>query len=206
MKRNTLILLLVALLAAAAGAVGGALLFARAEPPSLATGTLLSEARALPEFRLVSDDGGNFTRKNLEGQWDLVFFGFTHCPDVCPNTLFLLDRVTKQLEQQGVQSPRVVFVSVDPERDTAEDVRAYVDYFNESFAGVTAHGVDVENLQRITQAMSVAYEYRRNGDEYEVIHSSAVLLVDPAAHMRAIFTPPLQAAEIAADLALLLED
>jgi len=206
MNRNTLMILLVAALAGIAGILAGTLLPGPAEPPVLSAGTQLGEPRPLPDFQLTNGDGTPFTRQDFNGEWHLVFFGFTHCPDVCPNTLFLLDRVVAQLEQSGITPPQVVFVSVDPERDTPEQVAQYVEYFNEDFLGVTAHGSDIGNLQRLTQALSVAYEFRPEGDGYTVIHSSAVLLVDPAARMHAIFTPPLKAADIAADLALLISN
>lgn len=179
-----------------------------AEPAQLVAGTKLQSPRALPEVRLVRGDESSFTRADFEGEWQLVFFGFTHCPDVCPNTLFLLDRVVEQLENAGLAAPGVVFVSVDPERDTPAQVKQYVEYFNDDFVGVTAHGNDngMESLQRLTQAMSVAYEFRPDGNSYEVIHSSAVLLVNPRAEMHAIFTPPLNAADIATDLAQLVSN
>ena len=206
MKRNRIVLLLVIVIAAVAGGIAGALLFEPAEPPPLVTGTQLSEPRPLPEFELVQGDGSSFTRNDFEGQWQLVFFGFTHCPDVCPNTLFLLDRVVDEVKARGAVAPRVVFVSVDPERDSPADVKQYVEYFDQNFVGVTANDVAIENLQQLTRALSVAYEFHREGDSYEVIHSSAVLLVDPQARLHAIFTPPLKAAEISTDLARLLAD
>lgn len=206
MNRNALILILVAGIAAIAGVIAGALLLQPAEPAELRAGTQLSEPRPLPEFQLAGSDNASFTRRDLEGRWHLVFFGFTHCPDVCPNTLFILDRVVEQLEQSGVKAPQVVFVSVDPERDDPAQVAEYVEYFNENFIGVTAHGGHDEDLQRLTQAMSVAYEFRPEGDGYTVVHSSALLLVNPDAQLHAIFTPPLRADDIAADTATLVSD
>lgn len=206
MNRNVLILILVAGLAAIAGVLAGMLLLQPAEPPELRAGTLLGEPRPLPEFQLTAGSGEPFSREDFKGEWQLVFFGFTHCPDVCPNTLFLLDRIREQLVQQGVNPPGVVFVSVDPERDDPAQVAEYVDYFNEEFIGVTAHGGKTEALQRLTQAMSVAYEFQPEGDSYTVIHSSALLLVNPDAQLHAIFTPPLKAEDIAADMATLVSD
>lgn len=203
MNRNISLIIIVAVLAAVAGGVIGARLLAPDEPPTLAAGTLLTQPRPLPDFTMVRDDGQPFTREDFRGEWSLVFFGFTHCPDVCPNTLFLLDRVVKQLDGSEAEAPQVVFVSVDTERDTPDVIAEYVEYFNPAFAGVTG---DAANLQKLAQAMSVAYEFRPEGDSYTVVHSSAVLLVDPQARLHAIFTPPLHADVIAADLALLATD
>ncbi|HEX6929872.1 MAG TPA: SCO family protein [Gammaproteobacteria bacterium] len=208
MNRNTLLIIIVAVLAAAAGGVIGGKIFAPDVPPGLTAGTLLSEPRPLPDFRMTRHDMATFTREDFKGNWNLVFFGFTHCPDVCPNTLFLLDRVVKQVEQGGVEPPGVVFVSVDSVRDTPEAMAKYVKYFNPAFIGLTG---DATNLQKLTQAMSVAYEFRPleggdGEDDYTVIHSSAVLLVDPKARLRAIFTPPLRADAITGDLVKLITD
>ncbi|HEX7046861.1 MAG TPA: SCO family protein [Gammaproteobacteria bacterium] len=207
MNRNTLLIIITAGLAALAGGVIGARLLAPDAPPELTVGTLLSEPRPLPEFRMTRHDNAPFTREDFRGDWSLVFFGFTHCPDVCPNTLFLLDRVVKQIEESGTPPPEVVFVSVDTVRDTPEQMAKYVEYFNPAFIGLTG---DATNVQKLTQAMSVAYEFRpvddNSGEEYTVIHSSAVLLVDPEARLRAIFTPPLKADAIANDLAKLIAD
>lgn len=201
MKRNTILVWLVTASAAVAGALAGMYLLAPAAPPQLAAGTLLSQPRPLPGFRLDAHDGTDFTREDFTGQWSLVFFGFANCPDVCPNTLFLLDRVVEQVADAGVTPPQVVFVSVDSERDTPEKLAEYVNYFNPEFTGVTGKGND---LQKLTQAMSVAYEFRPEGDSYTVVHSSTVLAVDPEGRLRAIFTPPLHADAIATDMTALI--
>lgn len=204
MNRHTLIIILVAAVAAIAGALASILLLTPSQPAELGAGTQLNEPRPLPEFNLVRDDKQPFSRDHLEGQWTLVFFGFTHCPDVCPNTLFLLDRVVDQFEQEE-HVPQVLFVSVDPERDTPEQIRSYLDYFNPDFTGVTG---DADNLQTIASAMSVAYELRpadhEAGNRYDVIHSSAVLVINPDGRLHALFTPPLKADEITADLHTLI--
>lgn len=199
MNRNTLLIIITAVFAALLGGLFGARLLAPAA--EFAAGTLLSEPRPLPEFHMTRHDGTGFTREDFRGKWSLVFFGFTHCPDVCPSTLFLLDRVVEQL---GENAPEVVFVSVDTARDTPEQMASYVEYFNPAFTGLVG---DAGNLQKLTQAMSVAYEFRPEGeDSYTVIHSSAVLLVDPKARLHAIFTPPLEADAIAGDLVQLIAD
>ncbi|HEX6928283.1 MAG TPA: SCO family protein [Gammaproteobacteria bacterium] len=203
MNRHTLLIIIVAGIAGLAGGLAAALLLEPGAPAELAAGTRLSEPRPLPEFRMTRHDGTAFDRDSFRDRWSLVFFGFTHCPDVCPNTLFVLDRTVEQLAGQNLVPPDVVFVSVDPARDTPEKMAGYVQYFNPDFVGITG---DDGNLEKLTQAMSVAYERRPDGDDYTVIHSSAVLLVDPQARLHAIFTPPLKADAIAADLSRLISD
>lgn len=203
MNTKLLPVLVVALVAALAGVTVGFVVLAPDEPPSLAAGTLLSEPRALPAFRLDADDGSDFTAEDFQGRWHLVFFGFTHCPDVCPNTLYLLDRVVEQVAAAGATPPGVVFVSVDSKRDTPKKMAEYVDYFNPAFVGVSGDG---GNLQKLTEAMSVAYAFEPEGDSYTVLHSSNVLAVDPMGRLHAIFTPPLKADAIAADMMKLIAD
>src|SRR5690606_23919350 len=189
---------IVAIAAAIVGALVGTLWSGKG-PIELRAGTLLSQPRPLPAFELTAHDASAFTRDDLQGRWSLVFFGFTHCPDVCPNTLFMLDKV---VDRFAADAPSVVFVSVDPARDDPQRLGEYVNYLNPAFTGVTG---DEANLQKLAQALSVAYELRPEGDDYTVIHSSAVLLVDPKAQLHAIFTPPLHADAIAADLAALID-
>ena len=207
MNRTTLPIVIVTAVAALAGGLAGVFLLAPDEPAELSAGTLLTTPRPLPEFSLTRHDAETFTRENFEDHWSLVFFGFTHCPDVCPNTLFMLDRLTDALAGMDMQPPEVVFVSVDTARDTPEQMAGYVEYFNPDFIGVVGDG---DNLHKLAQAMSVAYEFRpaHDGDEenYTVVHSSAVLLVDPEARLHAIFTPPLHADAIAGDLVRLIAD
>jgi len=138
--------------------------------------TVLPEAKALPEFSLEDHRGNTFTNEDLTGQWSFVFFGYTHCPDVCPTTLSLLNQVDQALKKEpGIDSPETVFISVDPGRDTVEQLAEYVPYFNADFTGVTG---SLENLQVLTKSLGIAFgqEGVEEGDteteEYEVFHST----------------------------------
>ncbi len=117
--------------------------------------TVLPEAKALPEFSLEDHRGNTFTNEDLKGQWSFVFFGYTHCPDVCPTTLSLLNQVDQALKKEpGIDSPETVFISVDPGRDTVEQLAEYVPYFNAEFTGVTG---SLENLQVLTKSLGIAF-------------------------------------------------
>jgi protein SCO1/2 len=159
--------------------------------------TVLEPASPLPEFRLHDQNNQVFDRARLQGKWSYVFFGYTHCPDICPTTLVVLRDVQKLAggQDQGVQ---YIFVSVDPERDKAATLNKYVSYFHPEFIGVTG-GQD--ELMRLTRALGVYYERgkARNGD-YEVQHSAAIFLIDPEARLRALFAGPHNAARLAQGL------
>lgn len=195
-------LLLIAAAAAAAGLLAASYVFKAPTVPELKSGTLLGQARPLPEFSLSDASGQAFDRSALGGQWSVVFVGFTHCPDVCPSTLALLKAVNQKLQAQD-RSLRVVFLSVDPERDTAEIIGNYVRHFDPSFIGVTG---PESQLSRLGQAMGFVFAKApgRTPEDYTIDHSSALILIDPQAQVAGYFTPPLKTDALVEDLLKLL--
>jgi protein SCO1/2 len=187
------------LLAAAAvcAAVGGFWLAHQLdrEAPQLASGTWLPRAKAVADFRLLDASGRPFTRQDLIGKPALIFFGFTHCPDVCPTTLLKLARVRRAA---AVPQLRVLFVSVDPERDTPPVVGMYVHAFDATFEGLTG---DAATIGKLAANFSVAVNrVELPGGDYTMDHSAVVFLLDRQARVVAIFTPPFEVAPLAADL------
>jgi len=159
--------------------------------------TLFSEPKPLTGFALSDDRNRVFDLDSLKGKWSLLFFGFTHCPDVCPTTLAELARVREHIAKDtaGAGSIQVVFVSVDPNRDTAGNLRQYVSAFDASFVGVTGDDAQVANL---AGQLGARYEVAiaPGVENYPVSHSAAVYLLDPRARYRAVFRPPLEAEAI----------
>ena len=126
------------------------------------------------------------------GRWSFIFFGYTHCPDVCPTTLSVLNSVARKLEGRKDQV-QFVFISIDPERDTPEKLGQFVSYFNGTFIGAT--GTD-DAINALTRQLGVIYarvEENSGTDNYLMDHSASVLLFDPAGRFHAVFTPPLDA-------------
>ncbi len=107
---------------------------------------LFETPRSFGELNLVDHRGEPFTRERLEGRWSLVFFGFTFCPDICPTTMAFLDSFVSELEGTEVEDTQVIMVSVDPARDTVEQLATYVPYFNEEFIGVTGDFLDIHRF------------------------------------------------------------
>ena len=106
-------------------------------PPELQAALVLPAPTPLPEFTLLDQAGGSVTRATFRDRWSLVFFGFTHCPDICPTTLQVLAAARDSLHAAGHRPlPRIVLVSVDPERDTPEVIGRYVNYFGDDNLGV----------------------------------------------------------------------
>jgi protein SCO1/2 len=160
--------------------------------------TLLPEPRVLPDVALVDETGRPFDWSSLEGRHALLFFGFTNCPDVCPLTLQLLARTRAALVERNPDIvPAIVFVSVDPKRDTPERIAAYLKGFDEEIVGVTA---EEESLEPLLAALGVAVErHAHGGEEYTVVHNGAVYYLDADARWIAVSTPPLAPLTLAAD-------
>lgn len=167
--------------------------------PEGVSATVLPEAKALPAFVLEDHHGNKFTNETMKGQWSFVFFGFTHCPDICPSTLVVLNQVSEVLKKQtGVDLPKIVFISVDPKRDTKELLADYVSYFNAEFIGVTG---EFQALQGLTQSLGIVFgiEGDEESEDYEVFHSARIMLIDPEAKFKALFSVPHDAGVIASD-------
>lgn len=190
----------IAIVAILAGALSAQFLRAPRQPDiALNNGTLLPSARPLPEFDLVNNHGQTVNRAALIGHWSVLFFGFTHCPDICPTTLTMLAQVEKTLaDLPEAQRPKMVFVSVDPKRDTPEQVGKYIQFFSPTFIGLTGQQARVDEL---TKAMGVPVAIHDPGNgAYTVDHAATLFLVDPQARMTAVFSPPHQVATLTQDL------
>lgn len=171
-----------------------------AVPLSLASGTLFPLPRPLHVFSLQDQNKQKFTEKNLQGHWTYVFFGFTHCPMVCPTALATLKQFYQDLVHNHVQPlPQIVFISVDPERDTPAVIKKYLSGFNTAFVGATG---SKKELDALTQQFNVVYaKIMPEGDasHYSIEHSGTILLVNPQGEMFAVFSAPQDADKMAED-------
>jgi protein SCO1 len=184
-------------LAAAAAAFAGFWLAHKLDSagPQLASGTWLPRPKTIAAFQLTDTAGAPFTQRQLVGAPTLVFFGFTHCPDVCPTTLLKLAQVSRRRALPGL---RVVFISVDRQRDTPAVIGMYVHAFDRTFQGLTG---DRDSIARIAANFGVAgNRVELPGGEYTMDHSAVVFLLDTAGRIAAIFTPPFEVAALSADL------
>ncbi|SDT17011.1 protein SCO1/2 [Halopseudomonas xinjiangensis] len=181
----------------------GLLLFKMTRSPAL-DAEQLSQAgifmfdtpRSIPDVHLQAAGGGEWTEEQLRGQWDLLFFGYTFCPDVCPTTLAELRQLIADLPEEARNHQlHVTLISVDPERDTPERLREYLDYFNPEFSGATG---EPEQLEKLAAALSVAYiEPDTSQQDYLVDHSGQVILVDPEGRYVGFLRAPLQRESVA---------
>lgn len=213
-KRFNLILLL----------LPGLLLFTvaceqRAPDPETESAFMLPEAASIKDFNLAHVEQGSYDIEDTRGKWSLLFFGYTHCPDVCPTELFMLAEMMRGIEQDPAavsQPPQVVFVSVDPDRDSLQHLQQYAGFYHPSFIGVTS---EKPTIDRLCESLGVFYErvYYQHGkaleldpaatvpaeleDSYLINHSASIFLVNPAGKLHAIFTTPHDPNKMIRDLA-----
>jgi protein SCO1/2 len=165
--------------------------------------TILPAGNTLPDFALLDQEGAPADKTVFEGQWDVVFFGFTNCPDICPATMTVLGQAKRQLEAEGLQPlPRVVLVSVDPERDTPEAMARYIGYFGDDNLGLTG---ELAEVRKLTDALGIFFQ--KAGDEeaaYVVDHSTVVLVIDPQGRLKALFSTPHTVPDLVHDLPLIM--
>ncbi|MDH3339601.1 MAG: SCO family protein [Gammaproteobacteria bacterium] len=198
--RNTFIAIV------AVGAIGtGAWLSSMVMQPAprLQTATVLPAPSELPEFSLVDQNRLSIGRDYFEGHWNLVFFGFTHCPDICPLTLQVLANAKRQLAADGQQPlPRIVLVSVDPERDTPEVMSQYVRYFGDDNIGITG---TLDEIRKLTGGLGIFFE-KSGLDEvdYSVDHSAVVIVINPRGQFHALFGAPHEAGNFVHDLPIIM--
>jgi protein SCO1/2 len=171
-------------------------------PGEIRTVTEFDDKKPLPDFRLQGTNG-EFGNVQLQGRWSFLFFGYTQCPDVCPTALGLMKSVKEKIaDASGAVPPgltfQVVFVSVDPARDTPSMLKGYMAAFDPAFIGVTG---DDAALGPMTKDLGVFYQRNDATDKkhYTVDHSAAIYLVDPAGRLSALFSHPQNAEKMAAD-------
>lgn len=160
-----------------------------------AYGNWLPQPRPLESFRLTDSHGRPFTRADLEGRASLVYFGYSHCSDECPDTLAMLARVQRAARLSHLQ---VLFVTIDPRRDTPAVLARYLRRFDPDFIGLTGK---VAELRRLAGELGVALgKVALPGGGYTFEHTVAVFVLDARAREAAVFLPPFHARRLAAAL------
>ena len=167
--------------------------------PEPEVATIFLESLPLPQFALVDQTGLGFdSSQRLLGHFTLMFFGFTHCPDICPITLQTLATAASHLEEQGVNTPEILFISVDSNRDTPERMGPYLANFDSNFVGLTG---PPEALDPLLGALGLTIQIHQHPGQngYTVIHNSTVFVIAPRGELIATFSGPHDATTIAKD-------
>ncbi len=173
-------------------------------PPKALQSLLLPEPRPLKPFSLSDHNGQPMGVEQLKGKWTLVFFGYTHCPDICPTTLGMLKGVANKLEAQAEigNDTRFLFVSVDPKRDSLPHLKEYIHFFHQDFVATTGERQEIDNLARQLGAMYM-FDGDTEKDDYIVNHSTSVALTNPQGEWMARFNPPHTVKQFFSDYLLL---
>ena len=175
------------------------------QSPAKLYGGVLDPAMPAPDFTLARDDGSQFKLDQYRGKIVLLFFGYTSCPDVCPATMAELRQARSELKDEDAAQVQVVFIAVDPDRDTPERIQEYASHFNEDFIGLSG---SIDDLQPVWDAYGVyrAIEESDSAGGYQVSHTARVYLIDKAGNLRLTYafgTPP---DEVTHDLKILVKE
>ena len=201
---------LIIAVAATLALVGGYFLgnMATGKKPELKIATLIPDPRPINDFSLFDYNNQPFTLDNFKGRWSLVFFGYTHCPDICPAALSSMVEVNKALVEENEFNGQfqTVFISVDPARDTPDHLKNYVTFFNPDFKAATGSESEILALTKQVAIHYRIHEPDENG-EYLVDHSSYLIVINPQGQFHAVvsgshFTNP---KGIAGDLTTIAE-
>ena len=219
--RNTVLILVVVVLSIAAGSFFSirnkmaekeeAVLAERQKYANI-QGNVLSPVRKIAVPVLEKHDGTPFTNESLQGHWSILFFGFTHCSEICPAAMSVLAQAKKMAEKQNVEFPEVVLVSVDPERDDLKALGKFVTGFDSDFSGVTG---DPKLIKALSLQMSVIYmraqSDNKNGEKkedenYQIDHSAALLLLNKQGNLVAFLNPPHSPEKVLQDVRTIIDE
>jgi protein SCO1/2 len=199
-------LLIIAMISLSFGFIVSSIVF-DSKPLELEAGTWFADqARSLPDFQLIDHNDQALKNSDLSGKWSLMFFGYTHCPDVCPTSLQTLGDMLKAIDDMDTRRRiQVIFVSVDPDRDTPAILKTYVQYFHPDIIGASA---PLEQLNYLTGAIGISHSRNKaneNQAEYEVSHSSSIILVNPDTKFAGLFGAPHDSLAMARDLGKIID-
>lgn len=161
--------------------------------PVAIQGAIYPKAKQIQAFEIKNHLNETFTKDNLLNDWSLVFVGYTHCPDICPTTMAVMDQIHGYMKEQQLAPPQIVFLSIDPERDTPELIREYVQYFNPEFIGLTGSKLEISRLSAQLNAVykkAPGLSGKITDDDYLMDHSSALMLINPDGDLQSILTAP----------------
>ena len=159
---------------------------------------LLPQSRPVPALSLTDQDGEAVQLDELKGQWTLLFFGYTFCPDICPTTLAELRQLNGMLPDAVRGELRTILVSVDPNRDTPAQLKEYLGYFNAGFQGLTG---PLDDIQSLANGVGIPFIPGDTSKEnYTVDHSGNLVLIGPDGRQRGFIRAPLRVQKLAEQL------
>jgi protein SCO1/2 len=164
------------------------------------------QAKTLPDFKLIDHNNQILGKAELAGKWSILYFGYTHCADACPIDLNILGEMLNAIDDSDTRrSIRVIFVSVDPERDTPAVLKSYLQNFHPEIIGASAPAAE---LNILTHAIGIPHSHDKKHEHqaaYEVSHSSVMILLNPEGKYAGLFSPPQDSTLMASDLGKIID-
>jgi len=164
----------------------------------LEVATLLPTRKAIPNFELIDTNHKPFTQNNFRNHWNLLFFGYADCPDVCPATLSLIKDTWQKLPPNAIQ---FIFASINSTTDNVSHLEKFLKKFNKNFLGLTGTKLEMQNLSKPLGIYAAA----NNNDKTIIDHTSSLMLINPKGELHAIISPPYTSQQLAHDLLILIK-
>ena len=155
--------------------------------PILETGKAYKKPLDIIEFELKDQGDQLYSKNDLKNQWTILFFGYTNCPDVCPTTIFKLGQIKQQISKELPNvNLQILFITLDPERDSTERLSEYLGFFDPSMAGLTG---EITQIDELTSNLSEFFQRINKEDGYDFNHTASLFLINPKAQLKASFSP-----------------
>jgi protein SCO1/2 len=202
-KNSMLLMIVAALVAVAFGVYFQSSAGLKDTLPMLEKAIILPNSKAIQGVEFVDHQGQRFGKQQLLGRWSILFFGFTNCPDICPTTMQTLKQVKNKLVLDDAWGNyQVIMVSVDPDRDTTQQLSNYLPYFDPEFIGISG---SLDITTGFSKQLGILFYANEADDDgrYDVDHGTALILVNPMGEMAGVISAPHQADVIARDLSKL---
>ena len=150
---------------------------------------LIEPARNMGSFSLTDTNQNEFQSKDFEGKWNVLFFGFTFCPDICPITMSMLSSLEKEMSKEELDRIKIFMVTVDPERDSPEHLKRYLENFSENFTGLTG-GLD--QIYNFATRVNAPFNPVSSSPDpyYTVDHTGSIVLINPRGQYAGFFRAP----------------
>ena len=170
------------------------------KPKPTISGTFFDKPKSVQAFTLTDHNNKEFNASSLKGKWSFIFFGYTNCPDICPQTMNVMKVASIEFAKLPTlfANTQYVFVSVDPNRDTAEKLKKYVGYYGKNFVGITGKP---DTLTALAKQFHTHFMTTIDKDpaKYKVEHGGHIMLINPQGKWQALFSYPHSATKMVYD-------
>jgi len=170
--------------------------------PILQSGKALKNPLEIIDFQLIDQKNQLFTKNDLKDHFTLLFFGYTNCPDVCPSTIYKLSQMKKKINKDlPEKNLEIVFITLDPERDTTNRLHEYMNFFDSTMIGLTG---DISEIVKLSANLSVFFQRINKEDGYDFNHTASIFIINQEAQLGASLSPISSLEMLEEDIKILL--